>query len=237
MPLKAKINALHEVDVRHRDLYRAVGDGSFVLDVEPVGGLSLGKVSDLTAEASKWRSRVEKILIAEKAAAALDAAQIDPAWRDFFLAKLIAAAQLHEEGDEIEVEVIDDQGHRRIGSRGQWMKIEDLVAEFKQKRPRCFGEPEKTPQATSYDGPNPWLAAHRNLTAQGRIVRDNPELARRLMIEADIDPGTVGSPRSPGTFSGNPFLKKTWNLTEQGRLYKENPALYERLKAEAEVAA
>ncbi|WP_046863279.1 hypothetical protein [Microvirga massiliensis] len=230
MALRAKIEALHEVDAKHRDLYHATGDG-FVLDVEPVDGLSLGKVE-------KWRAHVEKMLVAEKASAALDAARIDPAWKDYFLAKLTAAAQLNDEGDEIEVEIIDDKGIRRIGSRGEWLTIEGFVAEMKQARPRCFidDEPNKS-QPTSYSGPNPWLAAHRNLTAQGRIIRDNPELARRLMIEAEVDPGSVGSSRNSGTFNGpNPFKRETWNLTQQGELFRANRAAYERMKAEAGAA-
>ncbi|KLK92848.1 hypothetical protein AA309_12035 [Microvirga vignae] len=232
MPLKAKIASLTEVEAKHRDLYRATGDGSFVLDVEPVGGLSLGNVDGLKATADKWRSQVERFLVAEKAAAALDGAQIDPAWRDYFLAQVTAAAQLHEEGDKVEVEIVDDKGLRRIGSRGDWLTLEGFVAELKQKRPRCFRDDNKKPGATGFDGPNPWLAAHRNLTMQGRIIRDNPDLARRLMVEADVNPGTLGSSRSSGSFSRlNPFKRESWNLTEQGRLFRDDRATYECLKA------
>ncbi len=66
---------------------------------------------------------------------------------------------------------------------------------------------------------NPWLTG--NLTQQGRLLRDAPELAARLQAAAR------------GQRGNNPFSREGQNLTAQAQLLRDNPKLAQMLKAEA----
>jgi hypothetical protein len=82
-------------------------------------------------------------------------------------------------------------------------------------------------QDTSDTPDNPFMKATRNITKQGELVKNNPELAKRLKAEAEK--AEAPTKKAPV----NPWKAGTVNVTEQCRIAKENPELAKQLAAEA----
>jgi len=59
-----------------------------------------------------------------------------------------------------------------------------VAAETKQKIIKAWGEPHTGGKTPEPQNTNPWAKGKRNLTEQGRIFRENPDLARRLEAQA-----------------------------------------------------
>lgn len=109
--------------------------------------------------------------------------------------KLAVAGQVHDPDlvtgllDKSKIEV-DDAGNVKAG-------LDDQLKSLRESKGFLFvqKEPNNGPQikgATPAEGSdkggsgqkNPWSKVHFNLTEQGRILRENPELAKRLMAAA-----------------------------------------------------
>lgn len=93
------------------------------------------------------------------------------------------------------VKVVDKEGHPRInGQTGKELTLADLLSEMKESdvfAPAFRGSRATGGGANGSAGNggasktvNPWKADSRNLTMQGQILRENPELAARLKAEA-----------------------------------------------------
>ena len=108
--------------------------------------------------------------------------------------KLAVAGQVHDPDlvatllDKSKIE-IDENGNVKAG-------LDDQIKALRQSKAFLFVEKQdKGPQfkgATPAEGrdqvsggiKNPWSREHFNLTEQGRIMRENPELAKQLMAAA-----------------------------------------------------
>lgn len=98
---------------------------------------------------------------------AANAGGLDRAWRVYLDTQLAQAAE-----DESPEDVL-----ARV--------LAEHAAETGREKPHDLGAPGRPahqPEITT--DTNPWLPESRNLTAQGRIIRDNPEQAARLMRAA-----------------------------------------------------
>ncbi len=76
-----------------------------------------------------------------------------------------------------------DRGVRNVTVDG-WVK------EVHTKSPHLFGEDgeqgDGTGAGTGNSGTNPWAKETWNLTEQGRLVRDNPALAKQMAAQAGV---------------------------------------------------
>ena len=76
---------------------------------------------------------------------------------------------------------------------GKLIGLEDQLKEVKENEPYLFGpdlkgrEPHKTTQTPPAYKNNPWKVETKNLTEQGRILKEDPELAERLKAEAGVN--------------------------------------------------
>lgn len=240
--LRAVINNPSEVEAHLRSLYveshNAPTAGRWILHVDAVDGFGLGDLKELAATAERWQGRATKALIADKVSAALDAAGVDPAWRDDFAETLLGSIRLREDGDDVSVEVVDEQGIQRIGRGGAWMGVEGAVRDLRDRHPRCFGHgsgsqasigTSPASAAASFTGKSPFSKEAWSLTEQGKLYRENRPLYDRLKAEHDRASAPGGG--------GNPFARQSWNLTEQMMLVRSDPTRAEVLRAEAEAAA
>lgn len=89
------------------------------------------------------------------------------------------------------VKLFNEDGTHRLNSKGDPMTIKERIEEMKQDPQFAVlfeggvaGAGSKTERGGSGKQVNPWKKETLNLTEQGRIVRENPELAKRLATEA-----------------------------------------------------
>ena len=89
------------------------------------------------------------------------------------------------------VKLFNEDGTHRLNSKGDPMTIKERLEEMKQDPQFAVlfeggvaGAGSKTERGGSGKQVNPWKKETLNLTEQGRIVRENPELAKRLATEA-----------------------------------------------------
>ncbi|WP_456686463.1 hypothetical protein [Bradyrhizobium sp. P5_C11_2] len=236
--LKAVINNPSEVEAHLRSLYvessNAPTAGRWILHVEHVDGVGLGNLRGLGETAERWQGRATKAIVNDKISAALDAAGVDPAWRDDFAETLLGSIRLREDGEDVTVEVVDEQGIQRIGRGGAWMGVEDAVSDLRDRHPRCFnhGSASQASAGTSpaspaapFTGKSPFSKEHWNLSRQGELYRTDRPLYDRLKAEAD----RAAAPAE----HGNPFHRETFNLTRQMMLIRSDPTRAEVLRAEA----
>jgi hypothetical protein len=84
--------------------------------------------------------------------------------------------------------VVDESGDERFDANGQPMTVEGLVANMRQSEE--YSSAFDTDRATDSDwrsmssGINPWSRVSFNATEQAKILKSNPELARRLKQQA-----------------------------------------------------
>lgn len=98
-----------------------------------------------------------------------------------------------EDGRKI-VEVVDAKGDVRFDIRtGKPLTVTQLLEEMKQSEEYAHlfagAKVGGGSGSTTFNGQrieNPWKKETLNLTMQGKIVRDNPELAKRLKAEAGV---------------------------------------------------
>lgn len=240
--LKAVINNLSEIEAHLRVLYvesfNAPTAGRWILHVENVDGVGVGDLKGLAETAERWQGRATKAIVTDKISAALDAAGVDVAWREDFAETLLGSIRLREDGDDVTVEVVDEQGVQRIGRGGAWQGIEGAVRDLRDRHPRCFGhgsgsqDPTGTASpsaAAPFTGKSPFSKEHFNLSEQAKIYRENKPLYDRLKAEAD----RTATPAA----HGNPFRRESFNLTKQMMLIRSDPTRAEVLRAEAEATA
>jgi len=102
------------------------------------------------------------------------------------------AIRLTEKDGQVIVEVVDGQGLPRLNNDLSPMTVGQYLAELRETKPGLF-KPDpiqglgtkpghNSPPASTTT--NPWKKETRNLTEQMRILKENPELAKRLKAEA-----------------------------------------------------
>jgi len=78
-----------------------------------------------------------------------------------------------------------------LDDNGNLIGLEEQVKELKENEPYLFGKEVKGRSPTENTNPppepdNPWRKETWNLTKQGQIIRDDPELAERLKKQAGV---------------------------------------------------
>lgn len=177
--MQARLDAIEaEKEQAEADKAKASGDVEAVrTQLETKHGRELKAATD---RAEKAERQVEKLVIDNGLSAALDEARVKPELKR-------AAAALLREG----VELKDDDGEP-VAYKGGLPLAEaiKLWAEGDEGKPFVLagnsggGAPGGGKGAHS--GPNPWKQGPSfSLTEQDRIARDKPDLAKRLMAEAE----------------------------------------------------
>lgn len=162
-----------EIDKREEDAARQKGD------FEKIESGYKTKISALEGESLLWRSRFESLVIDRGMEEALDGAKISPALKKAALA-LIKSEHPPE---------IDGDGKATIDGK----PLADFVSAWaKSETGKAFvingnsGGGAGGGGGSGDGAPNPWKKETRNLTEQGRLTRENPELAKRFKAEAGI---------------------------------------------------
>lgn len=103
-----------------------------------------------------------------------------------------------EDGKRV-IKVFDADGKERINLKtGKPMNVGDLMVEMKSDEAFAHEFKGGTAGASSktvHGGvvvDNPWKAGQTNLTLQGRLMKENPDVARRFISEAGKDPKVYG---------------------------------------------
>mgnify|MGYP001806313413 CR=1 FL=1 len=146
-------------------------------------------ISDLTAERDEAVRRLNDYQINAAIAAGCQEVAVKGAYHKAVAALVRDTIKLDENGEVIVFE--DDGKTQRYGKQGKPMSVAEAIDSLREKMPDMF-EPSSGGGASGggragHSGPNPWRAgtAEWNITEQGRITRSNPELAKRLMAEAN----------------------------------------------------
>lgn len=103
-----------------------------------------------------------------------------------------AKVETTEEGRKI-IKLVDSTGSAKYNSKGDPMSVKDRIAEMKQDEAFAMlfeggiqGAGSGTKNGSGGRLKNPWKAETFNLTEQGKLVKDNPDLAKRLAAEAGV---------------------------------------------------
>jgi hypothetical protein len=96
-----------------------------------------------------------------------------------------------EDGHRI-IRLVNEDGSTHVNGKGEAMSLRERLAEMKQDEAFAIlfeGAIVGAGSRTSGNGgklKNPWLRDSFNLTEQGRLVRESPELARKYAAEAGV---------------------------------------------------
>lgn len=110
---------------------------------------------------------------------------------------------------ELVVELLDDDGVPWLDAKGEPLSLSGRIAAMVDD-PQLGVLFSGNGTGSTPIGKNPWKGDSFNLTEQGKIVRENPILAKRLADEAEAARQTAPN--------------KGFNLTEAGRLHQKDPA-------------
>jgi len=92
------------------------------------------------------------------------------------------------------VRVVDEAGKVRTDpATGQPLTVGQFVDELRQSQDFGHLFAEVQPGQQAMPKVNPWKAGSVNLTEQGRITREAPEMAARLRAEASQEPAATAS--------------------------------------------
>lgn len=139
-------------------------------------------------ELGRMRSALESNLVDAAATAAIAEMKGIPV---LLLPHVKAAVKVVESDGKYSVQVVDAAGTPRVNAKGEPLSIKELIEEMRQSEifGRAFEATGTTGGGASGGGgasakANPFKKETWNLTEQGRVTRDNPELAQKLREEA-----------------------------------------------------
>lgn len=106
-----------------------------------------------------------------------------------------ATKMLAEKGiianDEVLNFVVRDDAEQTSEAVRTFSELVERLAEEKMKE-ALKGKPPKQLREQQNGFKNPFSKEHFNLTQQGKLIRENPEQARQLIIQAGLNPKTYG---------------------------------------------
>ena len=90
-----------------------------------------------------------------------------------------------------------DRSKLSIAEDGTVLGIDEQLAVLKEQykdlfKPDVKGKEPNNIGSSSSGQKNPWSKEHFNLTEQGKLIRENPEKARQLIIQAGGNPSLFG---------------------------------------------
>lgn len=112
--------------------------------------------------------------------------------------KLLIKAEIKAQAAELGIvdaeaaEALADLSGVKVGDDGTVEGVKEALTALLEAKPYLKGAPPKVgspsnpPGATNTGEKNPWSKDHFNLTEQGRILREDPAKAQRLMAEAGV---------------------------------------------------
>lgn len=151
--------------------------------------------ADLTAsreEGQQWKGRFEQYRLETELLAELGSAE---AFSELAMPHVRAQTRLVEDDGKFVVRVVDESGDPRIGEGSELMTVKELLAEMKatpRYAPLFKGSGAAGSGAAGGSGggnqpvKNPWMKGQINVTEQGRILREKPELASKLKQAAGV---------------------------------------------------
>ncbi|WP_062359583.1 hypothetical protein [Vreelandella aquamarina] len=144
------------------------------------------QLEEATNRANTLEQKLTQELVDNRAMAAASKAGVIPEALD--VVKMLAKSQWQlEDGEPV---LRDKDGNIVTGKQGALTFEEWAAEQLRESHPYIFPQP-KGGNAPGNNGNastkvNPWKSDQRNLTEQARIKRHEPELAKRLMVEAGI---------------------------------------------------
>lgn len=143
------------------------------------------QIEAANAERDKFRAQTERLLLSHALDDALLAAAILPAHLPAVRALHKSDFKIKKDGDELAVVVGEDDADPVEFIR-EWAATDEGKIYVGAARNNGGGARGSGPRL-GYTGPNPWKRETRNLTKQGEIARDDPDLAQRLAREAGVN--------------------------------------------------
>lgn len=144
------------------------------------------QIDELSKTKGQLEEQLTQELVDNRAMAAASKAGVIPEAMD--VVKMLAKSQWQlEDGEPV---LRDKDGNIVTGKQGALTFEEWAAEQLRESHPYIFPQP-KGGNAPGNNGNastkvNPWKSDQRNLTEQARIKRHEPELAKRLMVEAGI---------------------------------------------------
>jgi len=147
----------------------------------------------LQAQISKLAGELNQTILANEIAnAAVIAKAINPALVEMVAIKTMKVITA-EDGRRV-IQVLDGKGEPRTDIKtGEPVKVQALLEEMKQSSEYAHlfaggsaGAGSGTLQFGGTSVKNPWKAESLNLTLQGKITKENPDMAKRLKAEAGV---------------------------------------------------
>lgn len=144
------------------------------------------QLEELSQAKQTLEQQLTQELVDNRAMAAASKAGVIPEAMD--VVKMLAKSQWQlEDGEPV---LRDKDGNIVTGKKGALTFDEWAAEQLRESHPYIFPQPKGSgaPGNNGSGAPkaNPWKPDQRNRTEQARIVRDDPELAKRLMSEAGI---------------------------------------------------
>lgn len=179
MPLKLTVADLHDIPEALRHEYKARSDGpGFYLDIDG-GAVPRAAVASLEKELDALKGRLQVVLIDEAVAKSALKLGAVPGALDDIRARVRGRFRLD---DDLQPVATDADGNRIYGEDGKPLSVENAVHQLTAKAPHLFGR--QGGAGAGFSGANPWAKSSWNVTAQMRIMKSDPEAARRLEAEA-----------------------------------------------------
>lgn len=151
----------------------------------------------LEAEKQRLEGELKRTLMAHEVSVAASVAKaINPR-----LVEMVALDKMQvtesEDGRRL-VQVVDEKGDPRVDLKtGKPLTVQQLMEELRttDEYAHLFEGGTNGAGSRTINGKkspaNPWLKEHRNLTQQGVLFKEDPELAKRLMAEAAAQNSTA----------------------------------------------
>jgi len=141
------------------------------------------KVGDLSQELEKKNVVINRLVVEDGLTKALVESNVDKRFLKAAKALLRPLVKIQEDGEDfIPVVEVDGDNIQLSKYVGDWIETDEgkpFIAPASGTGAPGGGRPEAQIR-------NPWMKEHHNLTEQGRILRENPQLAERLSKEAGI---------------------------------------------------
>lgn len=184
MPLKITVSDLKELPENVRGAYRQrEGSNDFALDLDSEL-VAAPELKALVSERDTLKSKLETVLIAQQATRVASELGAHAGAIDDVISRVRSRFKLGENGDVV---AVDASGNPAYGEDGNMLTVAGVVHQLTKSAPHLFAQRTREGAGAggrSAPGSNPWGKATWSVTEQMRLVRSNPDEAKRLAAEA-----------------------------------------------------
>lgn len=145
------------------------------------------KIGELDGEVARLKQDIQDRDVSAAIDKACDEVRVDPMYRDA-ASMLVRKYIKYEDG---KIVVIGDDGKEAFGPNAKPATVADALETMREKKPAFFlpssgGGASGGGKGGGGATTNPWKRESLNLTEQARIIREQPEQAKRLKAEAGV---------------------------------------------------